>query len=171
MLAVTVSDVVAHRNQAVDDEALAARCAATTVLITADCSDTVESLARRIHAASVRAASPFVLLRSATLPVDAAMLTEACADVVDRCRGGSLLISDVEDMPTLVQDRLIETLACVQAAWEPTDRVRLIAGTTAFLCERIADGTFSEGLFYRLNVVHLVARTGTATNARASSLA
>jgi DNA-binding NtrC family response regulator len=126
MLAVTVSDVVAHRNKAVDDEALAARCAATTVLITADCSDTVESLARRIHAASVRAASPFVRVRSATLPVDAAMLTEACADVVDRCRGGSLLISDVEVMPALVQDRLIQTLACVQAAWEPTYRVRLM---------------------------------------------
>src|SRR4029078_7961200 len=33
--------------------------------------------------------------------------------------------------------------------------VRLISGTTVSLLDRIAAGTFSEQLFYRLNIIHL----------------
>jgi transcriptional regulator of acetoin/glycerol metabolism len=36
-------------------------------------------------------------------------------------------------------------------------RVRLISGTTTSLLDRVAAGTFSERLFYRLNIIHLLA--------------
>ena len=120
----------------------------------------VERLARRIHAASDRAAFPFVRVAAATLPIDAAVLTERCADLLDTARGGSLLLTDVEQMPAFVQNRLVETFDCLQAALEPTCRVRLLAGTTTALYERIADGTFAERLFYRLNIIHLVDKNG-----------
>ena len=165
MGAVAVTDTVNDRSLAIDDEALAARCSATTVLITADCSAAVERVARRIHAASGRAASPFVRLAAGTLPTDATTLTETCADVLDTVGDGTLLLTDVEQMPPIVQDRLIETLAGLHAAREPTCRGRLIAGTSAVLHERIAIGTFCERLFYRLNTIHVVA-TGAIADRR-----
>ena len=160
MEAVAVAVAVHDRDQAIEDVALAARYAATTILITAEYGAAVERLARRIHAASDRAASPFVLVAAATLPIGAAVLTETCADLLDTARGGSLLLADVEQMPAIVQGRLMDTFACLQAALEPTYRVRLMAGTTTILYERIAGGTFSEGLFYRLNIIHVVGRNG-----------
>ena len=159
-VAVAVADVVHERNHAIEDVALAARCAAASVLITADCAAAVERLARRIHAASDRAAFPFVRVAAATLPVDAAVLTERCADLLDTARGGSLLLTDVEQMPAFVQNQFVETFDCLHAALEPTCRVRLLAGTTTALYERIADGTFAERLFYRLNIIHLVDKNG-----------
>jgi transcriptional regulator of aromatic amino acid metabolism len=75
-----LADVFDEVNLAMDDEALAARCAAITTLITADSAATVEHLARRIHSASARAASPFVHVTAAVLPVEAARLTATCAE-------------------------------------------------------------------------------------------
>jgi DNA-binding NtrC family response regulator len=170
METVAVTDMVSERNHAIEDETLAARCAATTVLITADSSAAVERLARRIHKASVRGASPFVLVEAATLPVDAAVLTGTCADLLDTVRGGSLLITDVEHMPRIVQERLLDTLGRLQASSEPTCRGRLIAGTSAVLLERIAQDTFSERLFYRLNIIHVVAKTAAGTNVPAAAV-
>ena len=157
MEVVAVTDTVNERGHAIDDEALAARCSATTVLISADCSAAVERVARRIHAASGRAPSPFIRVAAANLPIDAAVLTKTCADVLETVGDGTLLLTDVEQMPAIVQDQLIETLAWLHAVREPTCRGRLIAGTSAVLHERIADGTFCERLFYRLNIIHVVA--------------
>ena len=157
--------------QAIQDEALAARCAATAILITAECAAAVEHLARRIHAASARAASPFEHVAAATLPVDRAALTETCEALLATARNGSLLLSDVEQMPAIVQDRLIETFACLQAARAPACRVRLIAGTTAILHERVAGGTFSERLFYQLNIIHVVANGEVTASAPAGGVA
>jgi DNA-binding NtrC family response regulator len=163
MEALAAGYVVPEWDHAIEEVTLAARCSATTVLITADCVAAVERLARRIHAASARAASPFVLVAAASLPGDAALLTETCADLLDTASGGSLLLTDVEDIPSTVQSRLIETFACLQAALKPKSRVRLMAGTTTILHERISDGTFSEQLFYRLNGIHVVVKNDWAS--------
>lgn len=151
------ADIVKQWDQSIDDVALAARCA-TTVLISAECVATVERLARRIHAASDRAELPFVLVAAASLPIDAAILTETCADLLTAARCGSLLLTDIEQAPRVAQLRLIETFARLQAVLEPHCRVRLMAGTTAFLYERVSNGTFSERLFYQLNSIHLVSK-------------
>lgn len=159
-VAVHVADFGYEQDSAIEDVALAARWARASILITADCAASVERLARRIHAASDRAAFPFVRAAAATLPIDAAVLTGRCADLLDTARGGSLLLTDVEQMPAFVQNRLVDTFDGLQAALEPACRVRLLAGTTTALYERIADGTFAERLFYRLNIIHLVAKNG-----------
>ena len=140
----------------VDDEALAVRCAATTFLITATVAADVETVARRIHAGGLRAALPFVQVSADALPTDATRLSEACAGLIDAGRGGSLLVTNVEAMPAVVQESLIETLAQLQGASDPLDAVRLIAGTTVVLHDGIVAGTFSERLFYRLNAIHVV---------------
>ena len=84
------------------------------------------------------------------------MLTQTCGTLVDKVGDGSLLINDGEQMPAFVQSCLIETFAGLQSAREPACRMRLVAGTTTVLHDRVADGTFSDRLFYRLNTIHVV---------------
>jgi DNA-binding NtrC family response regulator len=163
MESVAIAEVVSERSQAIEDEALAARCATTNTLITADCAAAVERIARRIHMASPCVASPFVKLDAAALPIGAAALMETCVDLLDAARSGSVLLSEVERMPAIVQDRWIETVTCLQASRDPSWRVRLIAGTTTSLRDRVTNGTFSERLFYWLNVIHVVAKNGATT--------
>jgi DNA-binding NtrC family response regulator len=142
-------------SDAVEHEDVAARCAATT-LITAPTARDVEHLARRIHAASSRAACSFVHASAAALPVEPRALVEACAGLIEAAASGTLFLTAVEEMPAIAQDRFIETLAELQSIREPSVAVRLMAGTTVSLRERIANGAFSERLYYRLNIIHVL---------------
>jgi DNA-binding NtrC family response regulator len=168
--AVTVAEHVGPEpTHDIDDIALASRYAATTVLITAKDAGAVEQLARRVHAASARARFPLLRVAAATLPIDTAVLAETCGGLLDGARGGCLLLSDVEYLPATVQAALIDTFAELQAARAPDDRVRLMAGTTTSLYERIADSSFCARLFYRLNLIHLIVDNDPARRSAASS--
>jgi len=146
-------------DQGVEEEDIAGQSSAT-LLITASTREEVETVARRIHRASVRATAPFVRVRIGTLPIEPRSLRERCSALLDAATGGSMLMTDVEEMPASVQVLLVELLADLQSARAPSAAVRLIWGTTASLLDRIAAGTFSDLLFYRLNLLHLVVRNG-----------
>lgn len=137
-----------------EDEDAASRSPAR-LLISASTQRGVETLARRIHGGGPRAHRPFVQMSAGDLPVEPAVLKEYCRSVLAAAAGGSVLISAVEEMPPAVQDTLIELLAGPEFARGTPTAVRLIAGTTVSLLDRIAAGTFSEQLFYRLNIIHL----------------
>ena len=139
---------------AIEDEDLA-RWSAATVLITAPTPRRVATLARRIHEGGMRTQSPFVHLSAGDLPVDSEALGEYCASILDAAAGGSVLINDVEEMPAVVQETLMDLLARLESARQPSTAVRLISGTTVSLFDRVAARTFSERLFYRLNFIHL----------------
>jgi DNA-binding NtrC family response regulator len=94
------------------------------------------------------------------LPVGPELLKEYCARLLDSAAGGSLLVSAVEEMPAIVQDTLIDLLGGLESASMPSDTARLISGTTVSLRDRVAAGRFSERLFYRLNIIHLMVGTG-----------
>lgn len=142
-----------------EDEDVASRSPAR-LLITASTLEEVEAVARRIHEAGPRAPFPLLHTRARDLPVEPEALREYCFGVLAAAAGGSVLISAVEEMPSPVQDALIELLAGLEVAPGPSAEVRLISGTTVSLLDRIAAGTFSEHLFYRLNVIHLMAGDG-----------
>jgi DNA-binding NtrC family response regulator len=139
----------------VGDEAAATRSDAK-LLITASASVLVEALARRIHASGVRAALPFVHTWACDFPVDRQNLEAACSHLLDAAAGGSMLISEVEQMPRGVQAMLMELLADLERARTPLPLVRLISGTTVSLLDRVEAGLFSDRLFYRLNTIHLL---------------
>jgi DNA-binding NtrC family response regulator len=88
------------------------------------------------------------------------MLRNTCSELLDAAAGGSMLLSDVEEMPATVQGVLVELLAELEVARAPSAAVRLITGTTVSLLDCIAAGTFSDRLFYRLNAIHLVVPNG-----------
>jgi len=87
------------------------------------------------------------------------LLSERCSALLEASTGGSMLMTDVEEMPASVQGLLVQLLADLQSARAPSAAVRVISGTTVSLLDRIAAGTFSERLFYRLNLLHLVVRS------------
>ena len=139
-----------------EDEDVVSRSHAR-LLISAATQHGVETVAYRVHETGPRARFPFVHTSAGDLPVDPVVLKEYCTSVLAAAAGGSVLISAVEEMPPAVQDRLIELLAGLEFARTPSAAVRLISGTTVSLLDRIAAGTFSEQLFYRLNIIHLTA--------------
>jgi DNA-binding NtrC family response regulator len=136
---------------AVTDEDVTGRSSAR-LLITASTQRGVETLARRIHEAGPRAQFPFIHKRARHLPIEPEALGPYCSSVLDAAAGGSILISAVEEMP----------LARLELARCPSAAVRLMSGTTVSLRDRVAARTFSARLFYRLNVIHLMARDGSA---------
>jgi two-component system response regulator PilR (NtrC family) len=130
------------------------------LLITASTPQAVETLARRIHGIGPRAQFPFVITCAGELPVGAQALRDGCVRLLDAAAGGSVLVSAVEEMPSAAQDAWIDLLGALESARQPFAAVRLISGTTVSLLDRVAAGTFSERLFYRLNIIHLVAGAG-----------
>jgi DNA-binding NtrC family response regulator len=146
----------ATTEQRVDDEALAARSHAP-LLITAGTRHEVERIARRIHAAGPRAAGPFVPVRVRAWPTTARTIKKRWAAVFDATTGGSVFLTDVEDMSPEFQNVFVEMIDDLQRAKTPSTAARLISGTTVSLIDRVKAGTFTERLFYRLNFIHLVA--------------
>jgi DNA-binding NtrC family response regulator len=142
-----------------EDEEIASRSAGR-LLITASARGRAEALAHRIHGVSLRARFPFVRTRARNLPIEPQMLRDTCSDLLGAAAGGSILISDVEEMPSTVQGALVEVLAELEFARPPSAAVRLIASTTVSLLDRVAAGTFSDRLFYRLNTIHFVVPNG-----------
>ncbi len=149
---------------AVDDQDAASR-SASRLLITASTRDGIESLARRVHLAGLGAELPFVHTWARDLPTEAGALRDHCRSLLDAAAGGTLLIADIEEMPPVVQDVLIEVLAALELSRPPSAAVRFISGTTESLLDRVCAGTFSERLFYRLNIIHLVVGNGSHATA------
>jgi DNA-binding NtrC family response regulator len=141
------------------DQEMASRSGAR-LLITASADGEAEVLARRIHGASERAGSPFVRARACDLPIEPQMLKDACASLLDTAAGGSILIHDVEQTPPTVQRILVDVFAELEFARASSPSARLMTATRVSLLDRIAAGTFSDRLFYRLNMIHLVVAAG-----------
>jgi transcriptional regulator of acetoin/glycerol metabolism len=90
-----------------------------------------------------------------------APMAQAVETLARRIHGaGTLLVSAVEEMPATVQDAMIDLLGGLESARVPSAMARLISGTTVSLLDRVAAGTFSERLFYRLNIIHLMVGDG-----------
>jgi DNA-binding NtrC family response regulator len=78
----------------------------------------------------------------------------------DLAAGGTLYLDDVDDIPfaeqvkllRVIEERLFER---VGGSTPIKARVRIIASTKVDLLEKIAEGTFREDLFYRLNVIRI----------------
>jgi len=136
-----------------EDEDVAGRSDAR-LLITAPSRELVETLAMRIHAVN-RPTMPFVQVSAGALPGDACALNTMCVSLLDRARGGTLFVANVEDMSVAVQASLLDVIDAIQDARSRSAAVRLISGTTVSLLDRVSAGAFSEPLFYRLNLLHV----------------
>jgi DNA-binding NtrC family response regulator len=146
-----------------------------TVLLTGETGTGKELVARAIHAASPRAARPFVALNCAAVS-DSLLENElfghargaftgaesARAGLIEHASGGTLLLDEIATMAAPLQAKLLRALESgeVRRIGENEARtvdVRFIAATNADLQAAVDSGVFRRDLFYRLNVhrIHL----------------
>lgn len=140
----------------------------TWVLITGEPGSGRETLARYLHAQSIRRERPFV-----DVGVSSIAKTNAAIELfgqeeggrihygrLEQAAGGTLFLDEVADMDLTVQSQLVGALDTGSflrvGGTEPVSvDVRIIAATRHNLEESVQAGTFREDLFYHLNVVPL----------------
>ena len=164
------------RNPAMEDLLAQARLVAAgdaSVLIRGESGSGKELLSLAIHRASPRREGPFLAVNCGAIP-EALLESELFGHVkgaftgavrdhrglFQEAEGGTLLLDEIGDMPTVLQVKLLRVLEERQvrpvgsARSLPVD-VRIISATHRRLEDEMAAGRFREDLFYRLNVVAL----------------
>jgi transcriptional regulator with GAF, ATPase, and Fis domain len=143
------------------------------VLVTGESGTGKELVSRAIHTMSNRKDKVFVPFNCTAVPKELAeghlfgyrkgAFTGAVTDspgMIRAADGGTLFLDEIGDLPLDVQPKLLRFLqeGEVQPIGEKRPikvDVRVIAATNLPLEEKVADGTFREDLFYRLNVIRL----------------
>ncbi|WP_460149727.1 sigma-54-dependent Fis family transcriptional regulator [Pseudomonas sp. S3_A03] len=128
-----------------------------------------EAFAKAVHQASLRADKPFVALNCAAIPENlieselfgyrggsfTGALKEGMRGKLQQADGGTLFLDEIGDMPFALQTRLLRVLedrvvVPIGGAPQAVD-VRVISATHRNLSARVANGSFREDLYYRLN--------------------
>jgi transcriptional regulator with GAF, ATPase, and Fis domain/tetratricopeptide (TPR) repeat protein len=149
------------------------RSSDVTVLVTGESGTGKELVSRAIHTLSNRKDKIFVPFNCTAVPKELAeghlfgyrkgAFTGAVTDspgMIRAADGGTLFLDEVGDLPLDVQPKLLRFLqeGEVQPIGEKRPikvDVRVIAATNMPLEEKVANGTFREDLYYRLNVIRL----------------
>jgi DNA-binding NtrC family response regulator len=151
----------------------AARCDAK-VLITGESGVGKEIVARLIHDGSARTRGPLITINCAGFP-DSLLESELFGHVkgsftdahrdkrgwLEAANTGTIFMDEVGEMSLRMQALLLRFLETGEIQRVGADRklppvdVRVITATHRRLVEHIADKTFREDLYYRLNVVHI----------------
>ncbi len=155
------------------EEVYKIRSSDVTVLVTGESGTGKELVSRAIHTLSNRKDKIFIPFNCTAVPKELAeghlfgyrkgAFTGAVTDspgMIRAADGGTLFLDEVGDLPIDVQPKLLRFLQ--EGEIQPIGEkrpikvdVRVIAATNMPLEAKVADGTFREDLYYRLNVIRL----------------
>lgn len=147
--------------------------ASATVLILGESGTGKELVARALHEGSERAGRAMVKVNCAALPetlleselfgYERGAFTGAASRKEGRFRlahGGTLFLDEIGDMPLVLQPKILRVLQ--EGEFERVGGTetlkadaRIVASTNADLQTAVAERTFREDLYYRLNVIAL----------------
>jgi len=141
-----------------------------SVMILGETGTGKELIARALHSASRRRERPLIKVNCAALPAglveselfghERGAFTGAAQRRIGRFEladAGTIFLDEIGDLPPDVQVKLLRVLQereLERVGGSTTIRVdvRVIAATNRVLADAVADGTFREDLYYRLNV-------------------
>ncbi len=146
---------------------------ASSVLLLGESGTGKELFAQALHENSPRRGKPFIKVACAALPetlleselfghekgsFTGAMYTRAGR--FESANGGTLFLDEIGDITPTVQVKLLRFLEEHEFERVGGNRtfkvdVRIVAATHRDLRKKIADGTFREDLYYRLNVIEI----------------
>jgi transcriptional regulator with PAS, ATPase and Fis domain len=160
--------------RAIEEEIRYAARTDAQVLITGESGVGKEVVARSIHQRSGRAHAPLITINCAGFPdtlLESELFGHVKGSFTDASRdkrgwfelahGGTIFMDEVGEMSLRMQALLLRFLETGEIQRVGSDRplqridVRVIAATNRRLLDSVADKTFREDLYYRLNVVHL----------------
>ncbi len=143
------------------------------VLVQGESGTGKELVARALHDQSSRRDGPYMVVNCGGIPSElmeseffghaAGAFTGARsqrAGLFQQANGGSLLLDELGEMPLALQAKLLRVLQDGKVRPVGSDHeiqldVRIIAATNRNLTEAVADGSFREDLFYRLETFGL----------------
>jgi DNA-binding NtrC family response regulator len=146
----------------------------STVLLQGETGTGKELIAEAVHATSLRADGPFVVVDCGALPRElmAAELfghtrgaftgaNQAKRGLVDEANGGTLFLDEIGELPLDLQPQLLRVLEKreIRPIGETRTHkvdVRVVAATNRDLRTLVHSGQFREDLYFRLAVVHVV---------------
>jgi transcriptional regulator with PAS, ATPase and Fis domain len=160
--------------QAVEREIFVAAACSAKVLVTGESGVGKELVARLIHERSSRKSTRLVTINCAGLP-ETLLESELFGHVrgsftgayrdkrgwLEAAHGGTIFMDEIGEMSLRMQAMLLRFLETGEIQRVGSDRplpaldVRVIAATHRNLVQHVADKTFREDLYYRLNVVHI----------------
>jgi len=132
-----------------------------------------ELVARMVHDAGPRSDGPFVPINCGAIPTELmeselfghqkGSFTGAVSDktgLIQTAEGGTLFLDEVADLPLHMQVKLLrviqeKAIRPVGHAEELPVDVRILSATHQHLDELVAEGSFREDLYYRINVIEL----------------
>ena len=142
-----------------------------TVLVRGESGVGKEIVARMIFERSPRAEKPFIKVNCAAIPHDLLEselfgyeagaftgATKAKPGKFELAHTGTLFLDEIAEMSPALQAKLLHVLqdgefARLGAKQDMKVDVRLVCATNKLLEQRVAEGSFREDLFYRINVV------------------
>jgi DNA-binding NtrC family response regulator len=170
-----LGNIIAKSQAMRDVVALVQRIAPSTasVLVTGESGTGKELIARAIHYNSTRANGPFVGVNLAAVPeglIESELFghkkgafTDARNDkpgLFVEADGGTIFLDEIGELALPLQAKLLRVLQehevrPLGATKNQRVDVRIVAATNKNLETMLADGSFREDLYYRLNVIHL----------------
>jgi len=170
-----LGSIIAKSQSMRDVVSLVQRIAGSTasVLVTGESGTGKELIARAIHYNSTRAAGPFVGVNLAAVPeglIESELFghkkgafTDARSDkpgLFVEADGGTIFLDEIGELALPLQAKLLRVLQehevrPLGATKNTRVDVRVVAATNKNLETMLAEGSFREDLYYRLNVIHL----------------